>query len=347
MALENPDITEHANKNLAAMDADFVRGGNRKTATLATLLTDFVNKTDQLKEGVTKVYVVSEGADYRLISIANIGNLATGWEKVETGGSGIQLYDPDKEYSKPDLVLFETTEGFICYYATDELPFSGEAPGTSEKWAVLNTAAFVSLFGDQEIDSNKRFKAGRALIFDEGAYFGFDATGGVDHQTVFFVDYLSTPRLLRGTFWEEGEAINPDNDFMRINLSTGVVNFLKGLKKNGVDVATVDDVASGASGFRNFSISVDQLNNVVFIPIQGVKVEIQSIDLITNIASVDQLVLVKGNVEGTVRSSVAALNTDIAGLTSGEIAAGYTIRFRAVLTAGKEYGTLIFRSNVI
>lgn len=86
MPLENPDILEHGNKNLAAIDSNFVRGGDRITNNLSTLLTDFISKTDQLKEGVTKVYVVSEDADYRLISLTNIGNLATGWKRVDMSG---------------------------------------------------------------------------------------------------------------------------------------------------------------------------------------------------------------------------------------------------------------------
>jgi hypothetical protein len=95
MALKNPDITEHNNPDLAAMDSDFVRGGQRSTDNLSTLLTDFVDKSDQLKEGVTKVYVKSEGVDYRLLSIANVG-LITGWEEV----SGVSTFgdlegDPD------------------------------------------------------------------------------------------------------------------------------------------------------------------------------------------------------------------------------------------------------------
>lgn len=75
------DERKHNNPDLAYVDSDFIRGGGRVTATLTTLLTDFVNKTDQLKENVTLVYIISENAVYRLKSIANIDILATGWKK--------------------------------------------------------------------------------------------------------------------------------------------------------------------------------------------------------------------------------------------------------------------------
>ncbi|QJD95166.1 hypothetical protein HH214_04360 [Mucilaginibacter robiniae] len=79
---ETPDIWEHANKTLSAVDANFMRGGGRVTTNLSTLLTDFVTLTDQLKENVTQVYVISEAAFYLLKSIVNIGNLARGWKAI-------------------------------------------------------------------------------------------------------------------------------------------------------------------------------------------------------------------------------------------------------------------------
>ena len=79
--LYSGDEKQHNNPDLAYVDASFIRGGGKVTANLSTLLTDFANKTDQLKENVTTVFVTSEGLVYRLKSIANIGTLVNGWKK--------------------------------------------------------------------------------------------------------------------------------------------------------------------------------------------------------------------------------------------------------------------------
>ncbi len=82
MPLKYPDIFEPNNQSNAQIDSDFVRGGGRVTANLSTLLTDFATKTDQLKDNVTLVWVVSAGQFYRLKSKASIGNLSNGWEPL-------------------------------------------------------------------------------------------------------------------------------------------------------------------------------------------------------------------------------------------------------------------------
>jgi|GEM_PF-3993028 len=79
--LYSGDEKKHNNPDLAYVDADFIRGGGKVTANLQTLLTDFVNKLDQLKEHVTTVYVISEQNVYRLKSIANVTSLTNGWKK--------------------------------------------------------------------------------------------------------------------------------------------------------------------------------------------------------------------------------------------------------------------------
>ncbi|WP_295772879.1 hypothetical protein [uncultured Mucilaginibacter sp.] len=76
------DERKHNNPNLAYVDAESVRGGNRVTANLSTLLSDFTNKLDQLKEHVTRVYVRSEDKDYRLKNKARINDLMDGWAVV-------------------------------------------------------------------------------------------------------------------------------------------------------------------------------------------------------------------------------------------------------------------------
>ena len=81
MALKNPDITEHNNADLAAMDADFVRGARRRVANL-TALYALGAKADQLKVFVSEVYVDSLGYAMLLIDAANIDNIA-GWGALD------------------------------------------------------------------------------------------------------------------------------------------------------------------------------------------------------------------------------------------------------------------------
>ncbi|WAC40596.1 hypothetical protein [Pedobacter sp. SL55] len=87
MAIKRPDEYEHANPAEPIVRSSNVKGGALKTADLTTLLTDFVGLESKLIEGVTKVYVESEDADYRLKNIAAV-NLLASWSKVVTGAGG-------------------------------------------------------------------------------------------------------------------------------------------------------------------------------------------------------------------------------------------------------------------
>ncbi|WP_113638951.1 hypothetical protein [Nubsella zeaxanthinifaciens] len=87
MSIKRPDEYEHANPNEPIVRSSNVKGGALKTADLATLLTDFVGLESKLIEGVTKVYVESDDADYRLKNIAAV-NLLASWSKVVTGAGG-------------------------------------------------------------------------------------------------------------------------------------------------------------------------------------------------------------------------------------------------------------------
>lgn len=87
MAIKRPDTYEHNNPKLPFVLSKNVKGGALKTADLTTLLSDFVGLEEKLEEGVTKAYVVSENADYRLVNAAAV-NMLVSWEKVVTGGAG-------------------------------------------------------------------------------------------------------------------------------------------------------------------------------------------------------------------------------------------------------------------
>lgn len=107
--LYSGDEKQHNNPDLAYVDANFIRGGGRVTANLSTLLTDFASKTDQLKENVTTVYVISEGLVYRLKSLTNIGTLSTGWKKETVDLSqGAKIGAVN---TLTNLPAFEFTEG--------------------------------------------------------------------------------------------------------------------------------------------------------------------------------------------------------------------------------------------
>ncbi|WP_207426003.1 hypothetical protein [Pedobacter sp. SYSU D00535] len=77
MPLENPDILEHANKNNAALDTDFVRGAPRVVANLTELYA-LASKADQLKNHATIVTVLDDGNGkkqrYELVNKADITN---------------------------------------------------------------------------------------------------------------------------------------------------------------------------------------------------------------------------------------------------------------------------------
>ena len=77
MSLRYPDIFEANNPLNAQMDSNFVRGGARIVADL-TALYALASYVDQLKEHVTKVYVISSGSEYILTDISNVGN-SSGW----------------------------------------------------------------------------------------------------------------------------------------------------------------------------------------------------------------------------------------------------------------------------
>ncbi|MBD3748497.1 MAG: hypothetical protein IE931_03280 [Sphingobacteriales bacterium] len=92
MSVKRPDRYEHNNPNEPIVLSQDVKGGSLKTADLTTLLTDFTGKENKLIEGVTKVYVASEAADYRLINIAALDSLAS-WQKVlESAGGGASSF---------------------------------------------------------------------------------------------------------------------------------------------------------------------------------------------------------------------------------------------------------------
>jgi len=77
MALRYPDVMQHNNPQYSIVDADYVRGGARLVTDLTSLYA-LASNVDQLKERVTRVYVLSTSSYYSLIDLTNVDN-STGW----------------------------------------------------------------------------------------------------------------------------------------------------------------------------------------------------------------------------------------------------------------------------
>lgn len=139
--LFQPDEYAHNNPNNAFTDSGMVRGGGRVTADLNTLLTDFVGKTDQMKEKVTLVWVESEESYYQLRSIANIGTLATGWKKFKTGSS-LMKWVASTAYKSGDVVVSAKS---ISIALRDIANSGNTVPATSnadwDVWLNIDTAS--------------------------------------------------------------------------------------------------------------------------------------------------------------------------------------------------------------
>jgi hypothetical protein len=89
MALNFPDIAQHNNPNNAFVDSNFIRGGTRSpVGTLSDLYAigaaGLDDKSDQLKQNATRVYVSGEAKFYVLKDYNNRTN-SNGWE-VDGGG---------------------------------------------------------------------------------------------------------------------------------------------------------------------------------------------------------------------------------------------------------------------
>lgn len=79
MANKRPDIYEHNNPDYAFVDSDFVRGGFRsKVNSLTELYTLYADKSDQMKEHSTIIYV-SQKDDYYVLINASEADNAQGW----------------------------------------------------------------------------------------------------------------------------------------------------------------------------------------------------------------------------------------------------------------------------
>lgn len=103
------------------------------------------------------------------------------------------------------------------------------------------------------------------------------------------------------------------------------------------------DVFSIVDNHRNFNISVSQTTNIVMISFFE-KVAITDLVGITNVDDFVDFYLWNDGIPKPKRDTIVEINADIAGLDTPELALGYTIQFRIVLTPGQSNASAIFKS---
>jgi len=138
--------------------------------------------------------------------------------------------------------------------------------------------------------------------------------------------YIDTIRLFNWLSW----------------IKTQAWNFTGTLKKNNVDVATVNDLASYANDYRRFHFAVTQTNNTIIIGPLFEKLTITAVLPGEGTNYFNNYQLKRPGVAGPVRDALAQMQSDINALTAAQVTAGYTILFRVVLVAGQSIGAGVF-----
>lgn len=174
MPIKRPDRYEHNNPNEPVVLSADVKGGALATNDLATLLTDFVGKENKLQQGVTKVFVISEGKDYRLINIALIGNIAS-WE----------LANESLDKFTPKLFISELDEGSgageaaVIRNPNGASFFGGYAYNTGTKITGIIRITLPVVYYNRIVSIEGTIKRGNAdelIKFTVGGYFSNGST---------------------------------------------------------------------------------------------------------------------------------------------------------------------------
>ena len=108
---------------------------------------------------------------------------------------------------------------------------------------------------------------------------------------------------------------------------------------------TQSQVDNKLSTARNFSIDIDQLRTS-YRACFDAKVQIASVKLLVDVVGV-KYQIVKNGVTGTIRDTITLINADLTALTNTEVNNGYAINFYFTITAGKDAGGAIIKTNVI
>jgi hypothetical protein len=268
MALSYPDIFEPNNKQNAQLDADYLRGGTKVVADLPTLYGlssgPGNGKYDQLKQYVTKVYVISQGAYYILKDITNCGN-STGWQLEKTvtsftdltnvptnlAGYGINSSDPlfDNKYQKlPDGLI-----------SIDPIQQSGTTITVNNvSWRidlVTHTVATQSFTittadtGNQRIDLIVGDSSGNLSLVQ-----GTEGTSDVIEPAVPAGSVRIAPIYVNG-----GTVTQPQPDLSKYVTIDSTEQTISGVKtfQNGLNLGpgvTIKAYASGDNSSLNYSI---------------------------------------------------------------------------------------------
>jgi hypothetical protein len=226
------DERRHNNPDKAYVDADFLRGGGRVTANLTTLLTDFTTKTDQLKENVTTVYVISEQFVYRLKSIANIGSLTNGWKKETADLTAVNSRLDAVEANKASISDVTAGDAAVIAQLTGTAPVNA---GTLGKLYTMLQGLQALINGDDlNLDSIKELAD--AIKAEQGT---IDAlTGSKLNKTDVYnaLDYAIAGKALDA---RQGKALN---DLITIN-ATAIANLVTAVS-NKVDKVVGKDLST-------------------------------------------------------------------------------------------------------
>jgi hypothetical protein len=125
-------------------------------------------------------------------------------------------------------------------------------------------------------------------------------------------------------------------------IKTQAWNFTGSLKKNNVDVATVNDLASHTDDYRRFHFGVSQTNNTVAIGPLFEKLTITALLPGEGTNFFNNFQLKRPGAAAPLRDALAQMQSDINALTAAQVTAGYTIFFRVVLVAGQSIGAGVF-----
>jgi hypothetical protein len=163
MPLDFPDIARHNNPHKSFVDSDFLRGGTRSPVAALTDLyalsaAGLNDKSDQLKQHATKVYVSGEQKYYILKDYSNRNN-ANGWEAESIGGAVGDFYPLN---SNPSGYITSSQTGNF-YAASNPSGFLNEEQVDQKILDAgfgLGSENFVYTTGDQNISGLKTFNDG-------------------------------------------------------------------------------------------------------------------------------------------------------------------------------------------
>ncbi len=163
MAIKRPDIYEHNNPLNAIVDSDFVRGGIRTSVAnlnqLYQIGSGINDKTDQLKEYATKVYVSGENKFYILKDLNNRTNIS-GWIPESVGdldlsgyATNIDLQNTGQNLNQKINLLSGNFEEENILVFTAELPSGEETAFLTYPFSISSSPSSITCSFQNTIDN--------------------------------------------------------------------------------------------------------------------------------------------------------------------------------------------------